>query len=233
MAVARRYGVVTPEDEYEVWYGDGDGHGNGHGNNGHGASVLVCPVVTLYDYSFAPDGIGGEKEAVEWARATDVEASDEHLLHPDPYASRGAWCHALVERFEKRVDDAVAKHPGVPVVLVNHWPLRRDTFKLITVPRFVIWCGTRRTENWHRRWPVSNVVYGHVHIRRTDWVDGVRFDEVSMGYPRQWREWKDAGFGLEEMLRKILPVGEIPSGRKMKPIYRRDGPDMIDLDWDV
>ena len=29
------------------------------------------------------------------------------------------------------------------------------------------------------------VVYGHLHIPRTTWHDGVRFEEVSLGYPRE------------------------------------------------
>jgi len=30
-------------------------------------------------------------------------------------------------------------------------------------------------------------VYGHLHIPRTTFYDGVRFEEVSVGYPREWR----------------------------------------------
>ena len=30
------------------------------------------------------------------------------------------------------------------------------------------------------------VVYGHLHIRATRWLDGVPFQEVSLGYPQQW-----------------------------------------------
>jgi hypothetical protein len=29
-------------------------------------------------------------------------------------------------------------------------------------------------------------VYGHLHIPRTARYDGVRFEEVSLGYPREW-----------------------------------------------
>jgi hypothetical protein len=29
-------------------------------------------------------------------------------------------------------------------------------------------------------------VYGHLHIPRTTWYDGVRFEEVSLGYPAEW-----------------------------------------------
>jgi hypothetical protein len=30
------------------------------------------------------------------------------------------------------------------------------------------------------------VVYGHLHIPRVTYHDGVRFEEVSVGYPREW-----------------------------------------------
>jgi hypothetical protein len=54
------------------------------------------------------------------------------------------------------------------------------------MPRFSIWCGTRRTEDWHLRFNAAVVASGHLHIRSTSYRDGVRFEEVSLGYPRQW-----------------------------------------------
>jgi hypothetical protein len=33
---------------------------------------------------------------------------------------------------------------------------------------------------------VVAAVYGHLHIPRTERYDGVRFEEVSVGYPREW-----------------------------------------------
>ena len=30
-------------------------------------------------------------------------------------------------------------------------------------------------------------VYGHLHIPRSTRHDGVRFEEVSVGYPREWQ----------------------------------------------
>jgi hypothetical protein len=69
------------------------------------------------------------------------------------------------------------------------------------VPRFSIWCGTRRTEEWHRRFGAAVVVYGHLHIRRTTLQNDTRFEEVSLGYPRQWRQRR----GLQSYLREILP----------------------------
>ena len=42
---------------------------------------------------------------------------------------------------------------------------------------------------------------GHLHVRTTDWIDGVRFEEVSLGYPRHWRRDR----GIDGYLREILP----------------------------
>jgi hypothetical protein len=85
-------------------------------------------------------------------------------------------------------------------VLVNHFPLRQDLAVLPRIPRFTIWCGTRLTEDWHQRFPVDAVVYGHLHLRQSRVLQGVRFEEVSLGYPHQWTD----GRTLDSYLRRIL-----------------------------
>jgi hypothetical protein len=45
------------------------------------------------------------------------------------------------------------------------------------------------------------MVYGHLHIPRTTWHEGVRFEEVSVGYPREWRKRS----GPPGRLRRVLP----------------------------
>ena len=100
--------------------------------------------------------------------------------------------------FERRLEEASGRGK---LVLINHFPLRQDLVRLFHIPRFSIWCGTRLTEDWHVRFPVSVVVSGHLHIRSTDWRDGVRFEEVSLGYPRHWRQNR----GMDSYLREVLP----------------------------
>ena len=95
---------------------------------------------------------------------------------------------------------AAELEPGDRVVLVNHWPLRQEHARLPLVPRFMVWCGTRRTEDWHTRFPTEVVVYGHLHIPQTQERDGVRFEEVSFGYPRNWEGRRT----LEQSLRLLL-----------------------------
>lgn len=184
--VCRHFGAQTPEDPYVLWPGEGGPH-------------LICPLFLLYDYTFGPDHVRPE-QAVDWARETGIECADEHLLHPDPHPTRADWCAARCELSERRLEEAVAAH-DCPLVLVNHFPLRRELAVLPRVPRFSVWCGTRRTEDWHRRFRARVVVFGHLHIRQTRSIDGVRFEEVSLGYPRQWRHGGDIG----DHLRQILP----------------------------
>jgi hypothetical protein len=135
---------------------------------------------------------------VAWAAESGVICADEVLLHPEPYLSRSAWCAARCQYTEKRLQEAASR---APLVLINHFPLRQDLVRLRFIPRFSLWCGTRRTEDWHTRFRASVVVYGHLHIRGTRYQDGVRFEEVSLGYPRNWQHER----GVQGYLREILP----------------------------
>jgi len=191
VALCRRHGALTPEDPYPVIQAGGVPH-------------LLAPLFTLYDYSFCPDGMGPEA-ALAWAVESGVVCADETMLWPDPYPSRQAWCAARCEYSERRLSEALATHEG-PTVLIDHFPLRRELAVLPLIPRFSIWCGTRRTEDWHRRFRASAVVYGHLHIPRTRKVDGVRFQEASLGYPRQWqRAYPDRRY-----LHQVLPASDLP-----------------------
>jgi predicted phosphodiesterase len=184
VALCREYGVLTPEDPYVIW----------HGEN---TLAMLVPLFLLYDYSFRPDDVPQE-QALAWAEETNVICTDEVLLHPDPYPSRAEWCRARCVLTEKRLLEEIS---DIPVVFINHFPLRQALVRLKKIPRFSLWCGTRRTEDWHTRFPTSVVVYGHVHMRATDYQDGVRFEEVSLGYPQQWQSVR----GIHAYLREILP----------------------------
>jgi 3',5'-cyclic AMP phosphodiesterase CpdA len=187
VALCRRYDVLTPEDPFPEWHGDGGTH-------------LIAPMFLLYDYTFAPSHIAPH-EAVAWAEEEGVSCADEVLLHPDPYPSRGAWCHARCASTERRLEgERIGR--DMRLVIVNHFPLKSSLAWLPAIPRFRIWCGTRRTEDWHTRYGASVVVSGHLHIRQSVIVDGVRFEEVSLGYPRQWRRDQP----IEAYLRQILPA---------------------------
>ncbi|MEV0847503.1 metallophosphoesterase [Streptomyces sp. NPDC049954] len=169
--MCRGLGVLTPEDPYPVFRGEG-------------GPCTVAPLFLLYDYSWLPDGATSKAAGLEIADAKGIAFTDEYLLHPDPYPSREAWCAARVAATERRL---AAVDPALPLVLVNHYPLVREPTRVLHHPHLAMWCGTRRTEDWHRRFPVSCVLYGHLHIPRRTVHDGVPFHEVSVGYPREWR----------------------------------------------
>jgi 3',5'-cyclic AMP phosphodiesterase CpdA len=175
--------VLTPEDEYPRW-------------DGPGGPALVVPMFLLYDYTFRAPGTSDKQESLKYAHRTGVVCSDEFLLDPDPYPTREDWCRARVAETLRRLNECP---PQLPLVLVNHWPLTREPTRVLRYPEFAQWCGTELTADWHRRFPVAACVYGHLHIPRTTWQDGVRFEEVSLGYPREWRNRKPV------IPRRILP----------------------------
>jgi 3',5'-cyclic AMP phosphodiesterase CpdA len=191
--LCRDLGVLTPEDPYPVW-------------EGAGGPVTIAPVFLLYDYSFLPDGALTKEEGLAHAYATGVVCTDEMLLHPDPYPSREAWCWARIEATERKL---AARNPALPVIFVTHYPLVREPTRVLRYPQFAQWCGTTRTHDWHLRFNALAVIYGHLHIPRVTWHDGVRFEEVSVGYPREWRR-RPAPPGTP---RQILPSPVSPPGR--------------------
>ncbi len=184
VAICRDYGVLTPEDPYVVWPGD-DG------------KYLLVPLFLLYDFTFCP-GYVRQEEAVDWAAQSGVICTDVELLIPEPYDSIPAWCAQRCRYTEERLKNIP---PGVSLILINHFPLVEELIQFKRFPRFSIWCGTRCTEDWHTRFPVAVSVYGHLHRRSTSHRDGVRFEEVSFGYPRDWNR----NYGLKYYLREILP----------------------------
>jgi predicted phosphodiesterase len=197
VATCREASVLTPEDPWPVFTGDG-------------GPITIALLFLLYDYSFGPDGADASA-ALAWAAEAGLRCTDEDVLHPDPFPSRAAWCAARCDAAERRL----AATAG-PLVIVNHFPLRRELARLPRIPRFAIWCGTRRTEEWPWRYDARVVVAGHLHLRTTDWIRGVRFEEVSLGYPRQW----DAQRGPGRYLREILP-GPMPPPGDTGPVVHR------------
>lgn len=187
--LCRALGVSTPEDPYPLWRGEG-------------GPATVAPLFALYDYSFRAPGAATTEESLRIAQEAGIVCTDEYLLHPDPHPSREAWCRARVAYTEQRL---AAADPALPTVLINHWPLVREPTAVLRHPEFAQWCGSELTADWHTRFRAAAVVYGHLHIPRTTWYDGVRFEEVSVGYPREWQP-RPSRPGLRQIL--PAPAGE-------------------------
>lgn len=170
----REIDVLTPEDEYPVW---------AHGER----PLTIAPMFLLYDYSWRTPAAGDAslEDALEQAREAGVVCTDEFFLHPDPYPSRQEWCARRLKLTEERLA-AIPEDHGT--VLLTHWPLHRHPTAPLHWPEFAMWCGTTQTADWHLRYRAEVAVFGHLHIPRTTQADGVRFEEVSLGYPREWRK---------------------------------------------
>ncbi len=180
--IARQNGVLTPEDPYPVF--------------SHAArDVIIAPLFLHFDYSFRPDHVRID-DVVTWAHEADIVPADERLLRSDPFPDHPSWCAWLCGIADRRLS---ACNPDMPKVLVNHYPLEESLAVLPRVPRFAPWCGTRRSRSWHVRFNACAVIYGHLHIRGTKWLDGVPFQEVSLGYPEQWQP----ALGIGNYLREV------------------------------
>lgn len=184
--LCRGLGVLTPEDPYPVWHTPEE-------------DFVVAPLFLLYDYSFRPPELSMD-EALAAARAAGVVCTDEFFLHPDPYPSRQDWCRDRVKLSHDRLAE-IPEH--LRTVLVSHFPLHRAPTTMLRYPEFSLWCGTELTADWHRRFRAAVAVSGHLHIPLTLNLDGIRFEEVSLGYPR---EWTKRGDGEPRPVRRILPA---------------------------
>jgi 3',5'-cyclic AMP phosphodiesterase CpdA len=185
--LCRSLGVLTPEDPYPVV------------QCGQQQVVLV-PMFLLYDYSFCLDGLTSE-ETLAQAWKTGIVCTDEFFLHPEPYSSAAEWCRARVAETAARLSEVPDQYP---LVLFAHFPLRHDLARLPRIPEFALWCGTHATEDWHRRFRAKVVVSGHLHRPGVQWRDGVRFEEVSLGYPHEWRRR-----GQPHVLHEIVPGADV------------------------
>ncbi|WP_406708108.1 metallophosphoesterase family protein [Streptomyces halobius] len=171
VTICRELGVLTPEDPYPVWEGEG-------------GPVVIAPLFLLYDYTFRPPGAHSKETALDIAEEAGVVCNDEFLLHPDPYPTRDAWCRDRLTATETKLAAVPAE---LPTILVNHFPLVREPTRPLWYPEFALWCGTEATADWPRRFRAAAVVYGHLHIPRLLICDGIPHQEVSLGYPREWR----------------------------------------------
>ncbi|AIT61330.1 metallophosphoesterase family protein [Corynebacterium doosanense] len=162
----REIDVLTPEDPFPVFDG-----------------VTICPLFTLYDYSFRGPGKSVE-EAVADAHERGLVMTDEFAIAP--FVDIRAWCWDRLTYSIKRLG-----HVTGPTILINHWPLVQEPTDLLTYPEIGLWCGTRHTRNWPARFNAEAVIYGHLHMPSSLTVDGVEHLEVSLGYPREWERHGD------------------------------------------
>ena len=133
------------------------------------------------------------------------------MLDPAPWPSREAWCHARCEATEARLDALPARRANDPdqslaAALRSRAAAQRAAFLDLV------------RHNAHRGLgpplPRTAVISGHLHLRTTLWRHGVRYEEVSLGYPRDWRQDR----GIDWYLREILPGTSLHAHRFVMPI---------------
>lgn len=199
VCICREYNVLTPEDAYaEITL--------------RNQKYIIVPTLILYDYSFRPENISLDK-SVSWAEESGTLCTDEELLFPDPYGSIVEWCEKRCEYTESRLKEIPA---NIPIILVNHYPLIEEHAQLKYFPRFSLWCGTKKTGEWIKKFNIKIAIYGHMHVRETKFKEGILFEEVSFGYPKDWNEDKGMGY----YLRKINPTAHL--SKNLKQSYEQN-----------
>ena len=123
-------------------------------------------------------------DAVRWAAESGVRCADEDLLEP-----------VAVSDAPGLVRGAAGAHRGAAGR--DSAPTRASSSSITGRCAAITRCcrasrgfrsGAARARPRHgtRRYAIDMVVYGHLHMRSTRKLDGVRFEEVSLGYPKQW-----------------------------------------------
>ena len=119
---------------------------------------------------------------------------------------RHADRHLLLDEHPDDLERVRLAHTTQPAIVVGYsYGGHIATQWVLRYPQFAQWCGTELTADWHTRFNTAAMVYGHLHIPRTTWYDGVRHEEVSVGYPREWRR-----LGGPPGPRQILPYPVAP-----------------------
>lgn len=156
----QRIGITTPEDPYLSF-------------GGH----TVVPLFTLYDHSWR-DPETTPAEAIAQAEAKGVVLTDHYALAP--FEDITLWCRDRLRYSVKRLSAVRG-----PTVLINHWPLVRESMRAVKHPEIGLWSGSRHTQTWPTRYHATKVIYGHLHIPIEIMVDDVTHTEVSLGYPKE------------------------------------------------
>jgi len=185
VSICHSYNTITPEDQYVKFA------------SGTNKCFIIVPVFTLYDYSFRPDDIP-ITQAVDWALEDETLCSDEFFLIPKPYENISDWCKMRIKYTQERLEKIP---PEIPIILINHYPTIEKLAVSQIHPRFKIWCGTRNTENWHLKYNIKKVVYGHMHTPSSQFINNTCFEEVSIPYPITNFD----NFLLKDCLKQILP----------------------------
>ena len=172
VGICQRYNIGTPEEEsITVELAE--------------SAVQVVPIFTLYDGGFANP-----------LQSHETKLADDALIDPSPFGSIAELCHALIATAEQRL----CRLSGtLPRVFVSHFPLTATCAREPGHDWLAAVSGSPRTEPWIEQFAPSAVVFGHQHRPRSRVRSGVRFEEVSLGYPRDW----DSRIGIEPYLRDL------------------------------
>ena len=169
--LCRSYGVLTPEDPYAVWPGDGPRAPS---------SRCSCSTTTRSRRT-----TWRRTSAVAGRRSRECARRTRTCWRPHPYrqpsrrgvTQRVAEARGPARQRSRRMSGSCSSITGRCAAISRCCRAFRGSRS---------GAARARTDDWHRQFNVETVVYGHLHLRSSRAIDDVRFDEVSLGYPKQW-----------------------------------------------
>jgi Icc-related predicted phosphoesterase len=155
--------------------------------------VWIVPLFSWYSSRFDLDNSGAEEELEGWA--------DFHFCKWRQSAEE------LAEQFSRMNEPSMRRYKG-PVISFSHFLPRRDLLPSVDYLRFkglpkVAGCSQLETQV--RLLGSSIHVFGHSHINRDCVIDGVRYVQNALSYPRERRisHWPEkVVWDSEEVLTK-------------------------------
>ena len=167
--LCRELGVLTPEDPYPVW-------------TGAGGPVTVAPAVPAVRLHVPPGRRRTKEEALDLAYGRGRGLHRRAAAAPRPVPEPGGVVPRPASTATRRrlggCDPALPDGAGQPLPAGP----RADPGPALPAVRAVV-RHRRRPRTGTSAFRAATVVYGHLHIPRTTCHDGVRFEEVSVGYP--------------------------------------------------
>lgn len=146
------------------------------------ARIAALHVVPLFSW-YEPALDGGGEVPRRWA-------DRRHCRWPDHLSSPAEYFASLNEPYLRALTDATTGQAGLTLTC-SHFLPRRDLLppdRFLRYPELPKVAGSPRIERQLRQAGSDIHVFGHSHIRVDEIIDGVRYVQHSLAYPRERRE---------------------------------------------
>ncbi|MGT2846312.1 metallophosphoesterase [Streptococcus massiliensis] len=129
-----------------------------------------------YDYTFVP------------TLSEEQHLKNKQLYWFDRRLERVGTDKEITERLLRELDEQLKQIEG-PIILATHFvPHERFTLQHPYFERFNAFLGSSHWHDLFRKYPITDVVFGHTHHRfPLTTIDGINYHCRPLGYQREWQ----------------------------------------------